>query len=787
LNLKHEAVVYLKRAGRKKLEKIDNDSDVVKVRKKRGRKEKEPVPLSKRAKVDDKREKKSGRKAVSPRDTAKPSPRLQKLNNDKLKEGTIKGNGRGDAGKRYHGGDIVGSRVAVYWEKEGTFFKVGGRVVTWCMFLYMQLIIFIYILSQGKIKRFNNADEKHQIYYDDGEIAWLDLAEQEFRYIKPRTRTSGCSTRYLKAMEKLGCEQVKLASNADDVKNKSGLEGTKKPVEVISRRAPTEEQCVSWRLSIRAADKLWYLGEIIAYKASNGLHLVLYDDGEDEWVDLPNELIAWHCLSKDKKDPVFPGLDKSAEKPIQKHAIGWRVSVFWPHERSFFGGEIIGYDDEADTYQVSYHDGELSMINLAEDKVKWIAPPGSKYTRHQSMETVETSEDELEASDPDFEVQDALPIPAAGIRKGIQKRRGRKSMTKNSNRRLDTVKYSRRMPKRCTSSTPSLEESIVSRDRHVYDYEPQKMKGEPVVIRNIATSSGDLAIANGFCGGLYTNGTVPVRIFLSAPEELSLTSGQTKPEYREYDSDTRTKLQKLDLMISRIDRANECLLKGIPTYLPEVDSAPRRMREHFGDDTFENARKAVASKQLMRRKKYSMKQDFDSESDNFNNKAYGGELHQIGFTRFRRQNYAPYSASLKGLQPESSSASSSAEEAELDDYLYREKVTCPRVRFSKGGKVRPTSPGGEGMVQDYANEKESIMLPAQPTVPEPSVPEPITSPFDATPPNPMDENNNGLEIAMNDLPYSESVGNLLGIGSRNGSAVGFFLGEAQQQTTFDLS
>jgi hypothetical protein len=285
----------------------------------------------------------------------------------------------------------------VYWEKEGTFFK-------------------------GKIKRFNNADEKHQIYYDDGEIAWLDLAEQEFRYIKPRTRTSGCSTRYLKAMEKLGCEQVKLASNADDVRNKSGLEGTKKPVEVISRRAPTEEQCVSWRLSIRAADKLWYLGEIIAYKASNGLHLVLYDDGEDEWVDLPNELIAWHCLSKDKKDPVFPGLDKSAEKPIQKHAIGWRVSVFWPHERSFFGGEIIGYDDEADTYQVSYHDGELSMINLAEDKVKWIAPPGSKYTRHQSMETVETSEDELEASDPDFEVQDALPIPVVGRRKGIQKK-----------------------------------------------------------------------------------------------------------------------------------------------------------------------------------------------------------------------------------------------------------------------------------------------------------------------------------------------------------------------------
>lgn len=642
------------------------------------------------------------------------------------------------------------------------------------------------LFLQGKIKRFDNAEEKYQIYYDDGEIEWLNLGEHEFRYIKPRTRTSGCSAKYLKAMEKLGCEQVKLSSNPNEIKNKSGLQGSKKPVEVISRRAPTEEQCISWRLSIRAADKLWYLGEIISYNSSKGLHLVLYDDGEDEWVDLPNELIAWHCLSKDKKDAVFPGLDKSAEKPIKKQAIGWRISVFWPNEMSFFGGEIIGYDDEADTYEISYHDGELSNINLAVDKVKWIAPPGSKYTRHPSMETMETSEDELEASDPDFEVQEAVPTPAAGMRRGMQKSRARKSIAKSTNRRNDTLKYPKTMHRRYTSSTPSLEESIVSRDRQLYDYEPQKMKGEPIVIRNIATSSGDLAIANGFGGGLYSNGTIPVRIFMSTPEDLSLLSAQTKPEYLEYDSNTRSKLQKLDLMISRIDRANECLSKGIPTYLPEADSVPRKRRHpHFGGFTFEKARKEVASKQLMRRKKYSMKQDFDSESDNFNNKAYGGELHQIGFTRFRRPNYAPYSASHKGLQPpESSSASSSAEEAELDDYLYKEKVTSPRVRLPKGGKVRPMSPGEEQNAQEYTDgdemkrelEKESMLLPTQPVVPEV---EPISSPFDTAPPNPMEENNNGLEIAMADLPYSESVGNLLGI-SRNGSAAGLFLGETQQ-------
>lgn len=122
LNLKHEAVVYLKRAGRKKIVKMENDG-AVKMRKKRGRKEKEPAPLSKRAKMDDKREKKTARKgAVSPGGGVKPSSRSQKLSNDK--DAVVKGNGRVDAGKKHPREDIVGSRVAVYWLKESTFFKV---------------------------------------------------------------------------------------------------------------------------------------------------------------------------------------------------------------------------------------------------------------------------------------------------------------------------------------------------------------------------------------------------------------------------------------------------------------------------------------------------------------------------------------------------------------------------------------------------------------------------------------------------------------------------------------
>ena len=35
-------------------------------------------------------------------------------------------------------------------------------------------------------------------------------------------------------------------------------------------------------------------GEVLAYNAEKGHHLVFYDDGEDEWVDLSLQHVTWH-------------------------------------------------------------------------------------------------------------------------------------------------------------------------------------------------------------------------------------------------------------------------------------------------------------------------------------------------------------------------------------------------------------------------------------------------------------------------------------------------------------
>lgn len=42
-----------------------------------------------------------------------------------------------------------------------------------------------------------------------------------------------------------------------------------------------------------AGDNSVHKGEVLAYDAEKGQHLVFYDDGEDEWVDLSQQPVTW--------------------------------------------------------------------------------------------------------------------------------------------------------------------------------------------------------------------------------------------------------------------------------------------------------------------------------------------------------------------------------------------------------------------------------------------------------------------------------------------------------------
>lgn len=55
-------------------------------------------------------------------------------------------------------------------------------------------------------------------------------------------------------------------------------------------------------------DGQWYRGEVLAYNSQRGRHLVLYEDGEDEWLALERESLAWHKLAPSSAAAACPGI-----------------------------------------------------------------------------------------------------------------------------------------------------------------------------------------------------------------------------------------------------------------------------------------------------------------------------------------------------------------------------------------------------------------------------------------------------------------------------------------------
>lgn len=567
----------------------------------------------------------------------------------------------------------------------------------------------------------------------------MKLAASEFRYLTPRTRSTGCSKEFLKAMENLQAEQYK---STDRIKNDSGMKGSLKPVETISRRAPVKEACVSWRLSIRGADKKWYLGQVISYQRESDLHLVLYDDGEHERLNLPSELIAWHCLAKDRKTPVFPGKHASVDIPVGTKAIGWRIAVYWPIEDEFFHGEIVAFDPEEETYEVNYDDGDETIITLADDKVKWLFPPGVKYDRKAIMERMEVKVyEESDDSDEKF-------IPNSCISRGQGKSRGGKRGRPNTS----AIRRKSSGTKDFTNKRSMPIQDGYKRDVRFIVSEKQDFPVEPTFTRNITSTPSFPGLEKKADESPYQC-AISVKIYLS-------DSGKVDEDKSKSLNERGDTLKDINKMMRRVQRAEESLMKGIPTYLPTKLIEPNKQM-----NLTRNKRANISSprsKMIVRRKVGAfqpMLVDDDSESDNLNNSR--GNL-TPKYSRFRRNPYVPFTASIPTLPPESSSGSSSDEEG-LSDF---DRGHMYRPHVQPGGKVKPQAQ--EGCIFP---DSESIVPPKSPE--EPKIEaiehalEPIESPFGGQQTAPRlfgDE----ADLGLPGLEPSESMGNLLGM-SRNSS------------------
>lgn len=155
---------------------------------------------------------------------------------------------------------------------------------------------------------YHPSDGRHRLRFDDASHRLLNMRGKQFTWLAPRSRAAGYSGRLHAAMVHLGAGNV--APQPAPVPPPASLPALPPPGARASDQplAPSAELppmfgscqlpaaedavgrtlCLFWR-----GDGQWYPGEVLAFDEEAGLHKVLFCDGEEEWVDLKAERLAW--------------------------------------------------------------------------------------------------------------------------------------------------------------------------------------------------------------------------------------------------------------------------------------------------------------------------------------------------------------------------------------------------------------------------------------------------------------------------------------------------------------
>ena len=78
-----------------------------------------------------------------------------------------------------------------------------------------------------------------------------------------------------------------------------------------------------------AGDCKEYQGRIIAFNSETNRHLVLWEDGEDEWIDIQKEVLTWHA-DRSKSTGFSAGLPAGwsvSQGTYAQYDMEWVISI----------------------------------------------------------------------------------------------------------------------------------------------------------------------------------------------------------------------------------------------------------------------------------------------------------------------------------------------------------------------------------------------------------------------------------------------------------------------------
>lgn len=240
----------------------------------------------------------------------------------------------------------------------------------------------------------------YHVEYDDGEAHDEDLKTDRFRWHGPRATSA--ITPYHKdmrlAMLELEAENVHGDKENDPVctlmtpwrhctsdwlnptseQLTSTMQGT---VSLPKGGVPVLSEAVGWRIGFWwEGTREWVDGEVLSYRASDARHLVVFADGEFEWMSLSVETIRWVGNTRERGNRLSPisfGLDQGTSPPKGREAVDWVVDVYDKNTNQMQRVEISGFDSVTGKHKVVSSDSrKVSLISLTASKIVWRFPPG---------------------------------------------------------------------------------------------------------------------------------------------------------------------------------------------------------------------------------------------------------------------------------------------------------------------------------------------------------------------------------------------------------------------------
>lgn len=144
---------------------------------------------------------------------------------------------------------------------------------------------------------------------------------------------------------------------------------------------PLLSEAVGWRIGFWwEGTREWVDGEVLSYRASDARHLVVFADGEFEWMSLSVEIIQWVGNTRERGNRLSPisfGLDQGTSPPKGREAVDWVVDVYDKNTNQMQRVEISGFDSVTGKHKVVSSDSrKVSLISLTASKIVWRFPPG---------------------------------------------------------------------------------------------------------------------------------------------------------------------------------------------------------------------------------------------------------------------------------------------------------------------------------------------------------------------------------------------------------------------------